>query len=250
MTDRIDLVRFQRAITTTANGTVVTGITAGANGSTSQLVLDSAGNVGIGATTGLDRLTVRTDQNSSTRVAVNNQDAGSSAESVIRLSAFGATWDVAAGSAARNTNALTFGISGTERMRIDASGRVTMPGQPMFVGELQARTNAANYVPTIAGTASNGISINGALGRITVPVAGRYFVSARQLINAVEGIYFHLRVNGTLRNYGYVPSRQEDMIVNDIVTLAANDYIDFFYQNNVVEAWTGAHSRVMAYLLG
>lgn len=58
MTDRIDLIRFQRAITTTANGTVVTGITAGANGSTSQLVMDSAGNVGIGISSPSARLHV------------------------------------------------------------------------------------------------------------------------------------------------------------------------------------------------
>lgn len=89
-----------------------------------RMRIDSAGNVGIGVTTGLDRLTVRNDQNASTRIALNNQDAGSSAESALRLSASGATWDVATGSTARNSNSLTFGVVGSEFMRITSGGNV------------------------------------------------------------------------------------------------------------------------------
>jgi hypothetical protein len=96
----------------------------GASSPTERMRITNAGNVGIGATTGLDRLTVKQDQNASTRIAINNQDAGSSAEAALRLSASGATWDIGVGSSAKNSNAMTFGLTTSEFMRIDSSGNL------------------------------------------------------------------------------------------------------------------------------
>jgi hypothetical protein len=106
-----------------------------ANTGTSMVV---AGNVGIGATSVGQKLLVRQDQNDSTRIAVSNQDSGSSADSGIRLSSFGGSWDIANGSSAKNTNALTFGqVGGSERMRINSAGNVLIgAGATASLGKL------------------------------------------------------------------------------------------------------------------
>lgn len=117
MTDRIDLVRFQRAITTTANGTVVTGITAGANGSTSQLVLDSAGNVGIGTSSPVYRLT--------TVGGALQLSPGTTAQEGIRIQRITGAVTFSGINLDNNAfNALAFFTGASEAMRIDTSSNL------------------------------------------------------------------------------------------------------------------------------
>ena len=89
-----------------------------------RMRIDASGNVGIGEASAGDRLVVRQDQNASTRTVVTNQNAGASCEAALRLSASGASWDVAAGSTAKNSNAFTIGLSTNEFMRITSGGNV------------------------------------------------------------------------------------------------------------------------------
>jgi hypothetical protein len=132
---------------------------------------DTSGNVGIGATTGLDRLTVRLDQNASTRIAINNQDAGSSAESSLRMSASGATWDIGTGSTARNSNSLTFGVVGSEFMRITSGGNVG-------IGTSSPLAAAGYRFTTLqAGTTGGGFNINNSSGT----EVSRYFTDGTQV---------------------------------------------------------------------
>ena len=145
---------------------------------------------------------------------------------------------------------LTFSISDSVKMRIDSLGRVTMPYQPAAFGKFTSITSTAtNYVVGISDVTSRGgmvISSN----RITVPVSGYYLVYANQLISTSGSNYLHIRVNGATNTYAYVNvDDTEDEAVQAIVSLSANDYIDF-YMTNTSYTWTGSHSSWFVTLLG
>ena len=95
---------------------------------------DRADNTWIDST-----LKVRKDQNAVTKVAVRNENQGSSASSAIAVNAYGNSWLFDCGSAAKNSNALTIRVDatassnqGTEKLRITTAGLVgiglTNPG--------------------------------------------------------------------------------------------------------------------------
>jgi hypothetical protein len=96
-----------------------------------RMTIDSSGNVGIGTTSQFasSSVTVRKDQNASTRISVKNDDTGSSGGAAFVMNAYGNSWVVECGSAAKNSNALTFALDATasppsEKMRLDSSGNL------------------------------------------------------------------------------------------------------------------------------
>mgnify|MGYP003133124331 CR=1 FL=1 len=102
------------------------------------LRVTATGEVNIGDTsnnTWIDStLKVRKDQNAVTKIAVRNENQGSSASSAIVVNAYGNSWMFDCGSAAKNSNALTIRLDatassnqGTEKLKIDTSGHIT-PG--------------------------------------------------------------------------------------------------------------------------
>ena len=103
------------------------------------------------------------------------------------------------------SNYLTMFAGGTERMRIDSSGRVTMPYQPCF----HVRLNTGAYLTTSPLPFTNavfdvGSNFNTSTYRFTAPVAGKYgFLFTGYFKFDANGEYgvFGFRVNASNRTY-------------------------------------------------
>jgi len=223
-----------------------------------SMVINASGNVGIGTALPADRLTVSLDQNAQSTMAISNQNSGSSAKSSIRVSSFGSYWDIANGSTANNSNALTFGNSGTERMRIDASGRITTPFQPAFIakGLASQTTYTRNQVVVFNTAAYNvGSSYNTANGRFTAPVAGLYAFTFQLYLNpgntnAPTGF----SVNGTMEIFFLQSVAISGIGLSTQISLAANDYVEVRVRDVAGASATifngGDHTQFTGHLIG
>lgn len=122
---------------------------------------------------------------------------------------------------------LSFRTSSTERMSIDASGRVTMPNQPRFLaarsGNL-AMTGGASIVFNNA-VYNVGSNYNAANGLFTAPVAGNYmFEVGSYQSTAVRQLWFN--INGTReRSFGLDNTSSNNVTSTGFVYLNQNDNI-------------------------
>jgi hypothetical protein len=124
---------------------------------------------------------------------------------------------------------------------IDASGRLTLPNQPVYGGSITG-VASSNFYPTTVDNFVVGFSKSGN-NRLTAQVAGKYYVYAQQLINTSSSLYFHILKNGISVAYAYANADDTyDVIVGALVSLAVNDYIELYYGTNVSYAWPAPHS--------
>lgn len=141
------------------------------------------------------------------------------------------------------------------RMKIDGSGRITMPYQPVasvsYGGGDVSATNIIplNTTPIVRG----GMTISS--NRITVPVAGTYMVGYHHL-GTNTGCQIQIRLNGSAINSGSGASTQINPAANhgngsvqNPVAMSASDYIEFYVINNTVHGNSG-YNRMYVYLLG
>jgi hypothetical protein len=152
----------------------------------------------------------------------------------------------------------TEGGSGTaERMRIDWAGRVTIPNQPlanvMIFDHNTSGVHAGAGVSALdysQAMSQGGMSVTS--DRITVPVAGKYYVSARQLNQSNSGEYFSIVLNGVTLGYGYNSDTAplHDLNVDMILSMAATDYIQVSYLNATANRFESGHSNLLIYLIG
>jgi hypothetical protein len=124
-----------------------------------------------------------------------------------------------------------------ERMRIDSSGRVTMPYQPAFHCSSYSSNPASSGGFVLGSTLSgqsvsqytdNGSNFSTSTGRFTAPVAGWYFFSAMASpgYGNNSGIYITKnggQVSSTLYVYGVAYNGGS---VSAVVSMAANDYAE------------------------
>ena len=143
---------------------------------------------------------------------------------------------------------------GNEKVRIDSGGRVTMPYQPVANVGINV-TNTANVlygagVSTLfADIAYGGMVVTS--DRVTVPVAGKYYISARQLNLSDAGEYFNILVNGLAVAFGYNSDTTalHDLNVDKILALSANDYIQVHYTTATAQRYGGGHANLAIYLI-
>jgi hypothetical protein len=110
---------------------------------------------------------------------------------------------------AQSNHPLTFGTSGTERMRIDTEGCVTMPYQPAFlVTPTSSQSNIAvgSEVTVVFGTEIFDQNADFASNQFTAPVTGRYQLNLTLYLNQIDTAsdYYHIKLFTSNRLYSSV----------------------------------------------
>jgi hypothetical protein len=142
----------------------------------------------------------------------------------------------------------------TERMRIDSSGRVTMPYQPISHGRLAATLNGGSGDTLKFATVSvnNGGHYNTSTGIFTCPVSGYYQAHIAALPNpgGTSSTYISLNLykNGVstagTTGYAYIaPANEHEFGVTVIVYASANDTLKWVMGgNNTISLYGGETS--------
>jgi len=144
---------------------------------------------------------------------------------------------------------LSFRTSSTERMSIDASGRVRMPFNPAFwVTRVSMSNLAATATLTYNTTRINiGSAMNLATGLFTAPVAGTYMftVSAFKETTVPTGVSLVFIVNGTIlndfRTYSEGSGYSAISTLAAPITLAANDTIGVQINSGTIHGNANGH---------
>jgi len=149
---------------------------------------------------------------------------------------------------------------GTERMRIDTAGRVTMPYQPAF----RAVVNNESYlttspVPFGTTTLNVGNHFNTGTYTFTAPIAGVYFIFVGVYLRTDnnEDAYPQLSINGVSVQYSYLYNLgnggriDNTVVVARIISLSASDTVSVLFGGTGGEYFGGYRETYFSgYLLG
>lgn len=137
-----------------------------------------------------------------------------------------------------SNNQLALGVGGSDYLKIDSSGRVTKPSQPAFNAyrnTVLSTLTTWGAVPDYTGTRFNhGSHFNTSNGRFTAPVAGEYLFGVNNNMGSQQNVKsWRLYVNGSawiILSYADVSASWQNLSASTLVTLNANDYIQFYYR--------------------
>ena len=129
-----------------------------------------------------------------------------------------------------NDSVMTFDLDGSEKMRIDGSGRVTMPSQPSFHAR---RTGGHGTTGTIIFNTADvnvGNHYSTSTGNFTAPIAGRYLLYTTVLSASGTNVGADMKINGTRyavteESWANQSSTYRSTSITAIASLAANDAV-------------------------
>ena len=142
--------------------------------------------------------------------------------------------------AIHNSNTtLSFRTSSTERMSIDASGRMALPYQPAFSGRRLSGSVTSGVYVSDGAVINRGSHYNTSNGIFTCPVAGAYYMAFQAIAPSSPG-YGYIRIHkngvnqGMFCHYNLNAGSWNTPNLNAIINCAANDQLTF-----VVETQAG-----------
>lgn len=196
------------------------------------MFIDSSGKVSVGYTTGTSAFNV----NGMITLAGSGHTSQSNNPEIYR---------------ANSSNDMAINVGGSERMRIDSAGRVTMPFQPTAVCHFSNNAYATRGGDWVMGYTNTNIGshYNTSNGRFTCPVDGIYEVSGFTLsANNSDAYYLYVRKNGTVVSYAYQYTRSGSM--HALIECNANDYLQFGGSSNISFYGGPTHTMVHFRLVG
>ena len=227
-----------------------------AGGSTVQLTIDHAtGNVGIGTSAPLRSLQIGNHSGAQQALSI---QASTTGKSDIFLGDGTGSGEYAG--LIRYDHAsdfMAFWSSSTERMRIDATGAVTMPAQPAFqVNPSSNQNNIAvnnSEVTVVFGTEVFDQNADFASNTFTAPVTGKYQLNASLYLLNIDSAadYYILKIKTSNRDYSIVldPGRFSGDVVywpmgfSVLADMDANDTSTIVIMQNGGTAQTDIHTQ-------
>ena len=208
---------------------------------TNTLYVDSTNNrVGVGTTSPAYNLDVYNLASSGAPLLARFKSAGGDTQLYVDNSTI--TTQLTADSAnsagivgTKTNHPFVFRTNNIEQMRIDTSGRITMPYQPFFSAYKNGNQSLSAHTPTKITSWSVlynvGSGWDAANNRWTAPTAGYYLIHVCAQSNVLGGLHVRLDVNGSNGWNGdsYLDGGDVTGLNNTyFANLSANDYVDFY----------------------
>lgn len=202
------------------------GITGISNSSdATAITIDSSENVGIGTASPARTLTVNS-HGGGNRVASITHTAGAYAFATFSDANTSNDGSVRVGAL---TNDLVMMSGGSEHMRMDSSGNVTMSSQPAFMAQPSSNQNdiaGDTNVDVLMGTEQYDVGSNFSSSTFTAPVTGKYFLSFTLYGVQLAGTanYMEMSIDTSNRNYTIIqePSGTETVFAGGTVAVIAD----------------------------